>query len=125
MKTKKLEFCGYSDDTFGWHEFDGDGDPAHGDDHDDAARMTVRAFRVASESTGQAVIVTGVYGKAPAAVWSIGIAPDEEGVEIPDWATSPRFHTYGYTPVMTLIVPADATVVLVNVDGEKPKKDEG
>ena len=122
--TKKIEFCGHSGNTFGWHEFDALGDPSRGDDHDDCANMTVRAFRVNSESRGEAVIVTGVYGKCPAAVWSVGIAPDEEDVAIPAWATSPSFRTDGYTPIMTLVVPADATVTLVQVDGKEPKKDE-
>lgn len=124
MKEKTIEFLGHSDDTFGWQTVPRDGQFPSGDDHDDCANMTVRAFRVWSRSTGTAVIVIGVYSKAPAAVWAIGIAPDEEDVAIPEWAQRPHFRTEGYTPVMSLVVPADATVTLVCVDGEKPKKAE-
>ena len=116
---KIIQFRGHSDDTFGWDEMSTEGvRSGRGDDHDDCAEMKVRAFRVASESTGAAAIVTGVYGKCPAAVWSIGIAPDEEDVALPAWAAMPRFTTDGYTPVLALIVPDDTRVQLACVDGK-------
>lgn len=115
---KTIQFRGSSDDTFGWSEIRG-GRERGGDDHDDCAGMSVRAFRVASESTGQAVIVTGVYGQAPAGVWSVGLAPDDEDIAIPPWAASPHFRTEGYSVALTLDVPDDTTIKLVCVGGEK------
>lgn len=119
--TKLIEFHGYSDDTFGFDVFDmSKTTRIGGDDHHDGANSTVRAYRVESKSTGTAVVVTGVYGKCPAATWSVGISPDEEDVAIPEWAARPHFRTDGYTPVLALTVPDDATVKLVCVDGKPP-----
>ena len=118
---KTIEFRGHSDDTFGWDEYDARKKRLRGDDHDDCANGTVRAYRVSSESSGTAVIVIGVYSKAPAAVWAIGLAPDEEDVAIPDWAERPRFYTDGYTPALSLTVPDDTEVKLVCVDGKDVK----
>jgi hypothetical protein len=120
---KIIEFRGHSDDTFGFDVLDPSGKNIGGDDHDDAANGTVRAYRIESPSTGTAVIVIGVYSKCPGATWAIGISPDDEDIAIPEWATSPAFKTDGYTPVMALKVPDDATVQLVGVDGKKPKKE--
>jgi hypothetical protein len=119
-----IEFVGHSDDTFGWQEHDARQRLLRGDDHDDCANGKVRAYRVESEGTGTAVIVTGVYGKAPAGVWSVGIAPDDEGIAIPEWATRPYFRTDGYSPVLALTVPDDTTITLVAVDGDAPEKEE-
>lgn len=116
---KVLEFRGHSDDTFGFDVFDEAKKHVGGDDHDDCARGTVRAYRVASASTGTAIIVTGVYGKCPGATWSIGISPDEEDVAIPEWAARPHFRTDGYTPVLAITVPDDVTIKLVCIDGKK------
>lgn len=134
---KVIEFRGYSDDTFGFDVFNELKNPLSardpggeclririgGDDHDDCANGTVRAYRVESTSTGTAVIVTGVYGKCPGATWSIGISPDDEDIAIPEWAARPHFRTDGYTPVMALTVPDDATVKLSRVDGNQPSEE--
>ena len=123
---KIIEFSGHSDDTFGFDVFDVTDNGKKcvgGDDHDDCANMTVRTYRVESQSTGTAVVVTGVYGKCPGGTWSIGISPDDEDVAIPEWAASPHFRTDGYTPVMALAVPDDASVKLVCVDGKKPSEE--
>lgn len=115
---KTIEFAGHSDDTFGYDVLDASGKRISGDDHDDCARMKVRAYRVESEATGTAVIVIGVYGKCPGGTWAIGISPDDEDIAIPEWAAAPKFQTRGYTPVMSLTVPDDATIKLVCVDGK-------
>ena len=114
---KIIEFRGHSDDTFGFDVLDQAGKILDRDDHDDCAKGTVRAYQVESAATGTAVIVTGVYGKCPRATWAIGISPDDEDIAIPTWAASPRFKTDGYTPVLSLVVPDDAVVRLVCVDG--------
>lgn len=128
---KVIEFRGYSDDTFGFDVFNdltskllsGLRVRIGGDDHDDCANGTVRAYRVESQSTGTAVIVIGVYAKCPGATWAIGLSPDDEDIAIPEWAACPHFRTDGYTPVMALTLPDDATVKLVRVDGKKPAED--
>lgn len=123
---KIIEFRGHSDDTFGYDLLDEVSPHKRigGDDHDDCANSTVRAYRVESASTGTAVIVTGVYGKCPGATWSVGLAPDDEDVAIPAWASLSRFRTDGYTTVLTLHVPDDTAVTLVCVDGKTPAKED-
>lgn len=120
---KIIEFRGHSDDTFGYDVIDAEGKIADRDDHDDCANGTVRAYQIESASTGTAVVVIGVYSKCPGATWAIGLAPDDEDIAIPDWATSPKFRTDGYTPVMSLVAPDDAIVQLVCVDGRPPAKE--
>lgn len=120
---KIIEFRGHSDDTFGYDILDVEGKLADRDDHDDCANGKVRAYRIESLSTGTAVIVIGVYSKCPGATWAIGLSPDDEDIAIPDWATSPTFKTDGYTPVLSLKAPDDATVQLVCVDGRKVDKE--
>lgn len=116
---KILEFRGHSDDTFGWDATRND-KRIDGDDHDDCADRTVRAFLVDSPSTGK-VYVTGAYSKVPSAVWMIGLAPFDEDVEIPAWARQPTFRTDGYSPVLTLHVPDDAVITLAAIDGDEPE----
>ena len=96
-----LTFCGYSDDTFMCEG------PGVDVDHDDAARMTVRTIVVAAGD--QRMAVTGVYGQA--CMWSIGIAPIDDDEPLPDWGMAWSFK--GYSAVLRLTVPDDATVSLV------------
>lgn len=124
MTMKRVEFRGEGDDIFGFAVLGAGDKRIAGDDHDDCAEMTVRAYRIESVSTGTAVIVVGVYGRCPAGTWAIGISPDDEDVAIPVWAEQPRFKTDGYTPVMTLEIPDDSTIKLVRVDGQAPPKND-
>ena len=119
---RTIEFAGHSDDVFGWSEYDAHRKRLRGDEHDDCSNGKVRVFRVESPSTG-AVLVSGAYHKCLTAVWTVGLAPVDEDVPLPEWATMPRFRTDGYTPVMTLTVPDDATVGLESVDGDTVQSD--
>lgn len=120
---KTIEFKGHSDDTFGYDVLGPGGKRIGGDDHDDCARMTVRTFLVQSKSTNTGVHVIGVYSKCPTGVWAIGLAPFDEDIEMPAWASRVEFRTEGYTPVLRLFAPDDAEVTLVQVDGKPPEKD--
>ena len=104
--TKTLEFSGYSDDTFG--EFHS------GIDHDDCANGSLRIFRVTFGRSG--LLVTGQYGVLPDGVWMVGIGQLAEGVAIPDWPM--RWTNEPYSPVLSIEVPEDAVVELV-----QPAKD--
>lgn len=119
---KIIEFSGHSDDTFGWDEYDARKKRLRGDDHDDCSKGKVRVFRVESPSTG-AVLVSGAYHKCLTAVWTVGLAPVDEDVAMPEWATRPYFRTEGYTPVLTLTTPDDTTVTLESVDGDGVEPD--
>jgi hypothetical protein len=60
--------------------------------------------------------VTGVYGKG--CMWSVGIAPVEDNETLPSWPMTWEFS--GYSTVLTLDVPDDASVRLVYPDGILP-----
>lgn len=114
---KKLEARGSSDDTFGVYTVRHDkGARLSGEDHDDCANFSVRAFQIDAGPDGR-VLVVGVYGHCPNATWAIGLSPVDEEDPWPAWA-QPRWSVDGYTPVMTLEVPDHATVRLAAVDGK-------
>ena len=104
--SKTILFKGGSDDTFMCL----DADEKCIIDHDDCAKLSVRTFEVASESTGARVAVTGVYGLG--CMWSVGIGPTEDDEPLPDWLMHWSFRDY--TAVLTMTVPDDVTVALVH-----------
>lgn len=117
---KRIEFTGHSDDTFGWDLFDPDEKRVGGDSHDDCANGRVRAFLVDSKhlETRGRVAVIGAYGKTLKGTWSIGMGLIDEDDPWPPWARQPVWSARGYTPVLSLLVPDDATVTLLAVDGD-------
>lgn len=95
---RRIEFRGHSDDTFIFGH----------DSHDDAGQGTVRTVIV--EAGGERMAVTGVYGMG--CMWSIGIAPVDDDEPMPHWPMTWGFR--GYSAVVWLTVPDDATVTLVH-----------
>ena len=113
---RTLAFFGHSDDTACWTWLV-DGEEEGGDSHDDSASHTVRAWRV--EAGPDRVDVVMSYAPGPGAVWSVGLAPADEDVPIPQWAQSPKFETRGYSVWMILEVPDLAEVRLVTPEEEE------
>ncbi len=116
---KRIVFSGHSDDTFGWDLLDPDEKRIGGDDHDDCANCTTRGYLVSTPDEGR-IVVAGVYGKLPGATWTIGMGQMDEDEPWPAWA-QPVWSAKGYTPHMSLLVPDNAEVVLVSIDGKAPE----
>lgn len=119
---KLIQFRGHSDDTFGWDHLDPNGKRFDGDDHDDCANMKTRGFLVSS-TTGR-VVVTGVYGKLPGGTWAVGMGLMDEDEPWPEWAQNPAYSAEGYTPILSLLVPDDAEIELISIDGDKPEPED-
>lgn len=97
---RDVTFYGSSDDNF---ECDG------GKDADEigsgCATFVIEAYGQ------QGLQVTGLYaseGHIENAVWSVGIAPLDDDVPLPDWPM--KFSADGYTTRLTITIPDDAVV---------------
>jgi hypothetical protein len=100
-----LRFEGYSDDTFGEYG-------RTNQDHDDAARGTVRVYRVSSGE--DAVNVTGQYmGPGGGDGWTIGVQLVDEERPFPPWPIRYCAGSRPYTPALVVEAPADAVVELI------------
>lgn len=118
----KLEFKGYSDDTFCYYGApqghlrrkleDGRVVDTHWNDHDDCCAGSVRTVLV--EASDGRLAVTGVYGQG--CCWSVGIAPIDDDDPMPSWPMRWRFE--GYTTVLEIDAPDEAVVTLVQPLGE-------
>jgi len=110
----ELRFNGSSDDTFGYERYDSPHANDTGDDHDDCATGTLRAYSVVSGNDG--MVVTGQYAPIPVpdGTWVIGITLLEEDKELPDWPMEWTLSDMGYSPELRLICPDDIVVTLLN-----------
>lgn len=95
---RKLTFYGSSDDLF---EIEGTAgkEPDEIGSYDKPVQVTIRA-------DGTGVVVTGIY--CDNGCWSIGIAPIDEDVGLPDWPM--RWTARGYSTRLEIDAPDKAKV---------------
>lgn len=100
---KELRFYGASDDLF---ECEGD------------IREEIGCFdsvgKYHLKSTEGEVLVIGQY--LDSGLWSVGIAPADEGVAIPDWPVSYSIYEHGYSTLLTIQAPDDIEIASTKED---------
>lgn len=110
---KRLEFSGYSDDTFGYQA----------DDYDNCASGQPIDWLITAPSVSGGLIVSGQHSRTVhpgfGITWQIGVAaydPDCDDLPIPSWAISidNQGHT-PYSPRLCVTVPDDAIVICLNL----------
>lgn len=119
--TKRLEFVGYSDDTFACTG------PGIDVDRDTCASREPVTMRV--QSGDRSLLVVGQYAPGECAGWLIGVANDDWPADpptgerydqpIPPWPI--RYAQTAedrYTPRLVIEAPADATVTLLGVEDD-------
>jgi len=101
---KKLQFYGSSDDCFC---VEGGG---HDNEIDNCADGSTMAYTVKQGDAG--LIVTAQYApEALPGVWTIGVAPLDEDVPIPDWPMRFGLAERGYSSMLTIEVPEAVEVL--------------
>lgn len=115
MMSEPLVFEGYSDDTFGEYG-------RTGDDHDDCANGTLRAFEVKAPD-GSGMVVTGQFcppdQRGPIDTWVIGVAllqtgpTTDEYHPMPAWPMRWSQSERGYSPRLEIAAPDDVAVRLI------------
>lgn len=100
---KKLVFYGASDDLL---ELDGDM-------QGEFDAYTGKAVKVSSIDGEMLVVAIYAPSSVHASVWSIGIAPADEGQPIPEWPMQYGIAVNGYSPALTIICPDDIVVTEV------------
>lgn len=102
--TKKLKFQGYSDDIFQYAV-----DGKFVEEQGNCARPIPLVYEIRSGEDGLRVV--GMYA-VTSGTWMIGVEGiDREEDVMPDWTGVIRFK--GYSTVLELEVPADATITKV------------
>jgi hypothetical protein len=110
---KKLEFQGYSDDTFACEG------PRIDVDCDNAGSGKPVTMRL--DSAEGSLVVRGQYAPGPCAGWLIGIAPAENGRDeqhIPAWPIQFGRSEREYSPKLTIEAPDDVVVTLIDEKGK-------
>lgn len=102
----KLEFEGYSDDTFGEYG-------VTGEDVDNCGTMEPIQCVVDGGEYGRLMVI-GQYSKASCnnGCWMIGISKVEEEDVLPDWNISLLQGDMEYSPVLELEIPDNINVAL-------------
>ena len=103
-----MRFEGHSDDTFSVH----DGSGSHSQDNAGSGRPMI--FLIESP-TGGAMYVWGQYSgpdwpKGSPACWMIGLQQFDEGEALPNWPMLWGTSDSGYSPLLVVTAPDDATV---------------
>lgn len=109
-----LKCQGYSDDTF---ECAGKGAYA---DRDNCASGKPIFIRI--QSGDDALIVRGQYAEGSSGGWTIGVSPvdpcAEDEKHIPTWPITIVRSERGYSPLMLIEAPDDATAFVVDEHGK-------
>lgn len=101
---KTLQFYGSSDDNFC---VEGGG---HDDEINNCADGSTMAYTV--KHGGEGLIVTGQYApESIPGVWTIGVAPLDEDVPLPEWVIRFSLAERGYSSMLTIEVPDGAEVL--------------
>ncbi len=99
--SKILRFSGSSDDNF----------EIEGALRDEISKFDHHGLQFKLSSSEGQLLVVGIYGEsAPGAVWTVGIAPVEEDVPIPEWPVKVRLAENGYSTELEIEVPDDTFV---------------
>lgn len=103
---KELYFFGISDDLFVYEQAE-NGIGAEIDCYDSPA-----IFKVL-DTTGNGLYVTGYYAPqgVNAPVWTVGVAPLDEDVALPEWPLYFRLADNGYSPMLVIEATNDVTVI--------------
>ena len=96
---KELKFYGASDDLF---ECEG------------AIREEVGCFKDVGKyhiksSEGEVLVVAQYLDSG---LWSVGLSPVDEGVNVPDWPCKYSIYEHGYSTLLTIQVPDDAALLI-------------